>query len=146
MARIKRTKRGYLIDEYIGGKRVRKVLPTRDAAKQYIADETQKATDEKYFGVRSEEFETFNELAAWYLEHPKVKRKKGLDRELWRIERLKEHFGDMALTDITPEAIEGFINAQLNTLNQRGAFNKPATVNRTVAILKHIFNRKWQYM
>ena len=56
MPQIRRTKKGYLIDCYVDGKRVRKVLPTREAAKQYIADETKKATDEKYFGVKPEAF------------------------------------------------------------------------------------------
>lgn len=140
MARIGKTKKGHLVDFYLDGKRVRKVLPTREAAKQHIADETTKTTQEKYLGVKPEEFETFGELVAWYLEYPEVVRKKGYDLELWRIEQLKERFGEMALKKISPEDIHAYMNSLLTTPTRRGTLNKPATVNRTVAVLKHMFN------
>jgi hypothetical protein len=113
MARIKRTKKGYLVDEYIGGKRVRKVHPTREAVKEWVADETKKATDEKYFGVVPEEFETFNELADWYLKHPKVKRKKSYRDSVLRVGYFKDYFGTKRLRDIRPEHLEEYIDTRL---------------------------------
>ncbi len=76
MARIRKTKKGYLVDFYLDGRRVRKVLPSRDIAKQYMADETVSTNKEKYFGVKREQFETFDQLADWYIDYPEVTRKK----------------------------------------------------------------------
>jgi integrase len=140
MARIRKTKKGYLVDFYLDGKRVRKVLPSRDVAKQYMADKTVRTNEEKYFGVKAEEFGTFKELANWYLEHPKVTRKKGFDKEVWRIELMRGFFGEMQLKNISPEHIEEHVSTRLNAVNRTGVQNKPATVNRELAILKHIFN------
>ena len=90
--------------------------------------------------MKPEEFETFAELVAWYLKYPEVVRKKGYDLELWRVEQLKEKFGEMRLKDIGPEDVQAFMSSRLSTLNRRGTLSKPATVNRTVAVLKHMFN------
>ena len=76
---------------------------------------------------------SFAELANWYVELPKVQARKSYS-DIRRITlKLKEHFGEYFLDDITPSMVEKY-------QAKREKEVKRATVNRYLATLKRMFN------
>ncbi len=81
-----------------------------------------------------------NEMMDWFLELPAVKRKKSYNKDVQRGRNLKIFFGELAPSRITPEKIQEYIYERLDTINHKGTTNKPATVNRELALFKTCYN------
>ena len=94
---------------------------------------------------------TFNQWADWFLANrsqPPFRSEKTHQQNLSALKFLRPRFGDNRLADITPEEIESYLMARLNTgkrvhtklgLQLRGRL-KPATVHQEFRILRRILN------
>jgi integrase len=83
---------------------------------------------------------TFDELMAWYLELPVAKKKRSYNTDVEKSKPLKKYFGKMAADKIKPSMVESFQDKMLKSKHGFGSNYKPATVNRTVALMKRVFN------
>lgn len=83
---------------------------------------------------------TFDELMAWYLELPVAKKKRSYNTDVEKSKPLKSYFGKMAADKIKPSMVESFQDKMLKSKYRFGSNYKPATVNRTVALMKRVFN------
>jgi len=131
---------GWQADFYAGTERIRKVFPTKKEAKDYESKIKTEIRENRYWNIQREEFDTFSEMLDWYLELPQAKRKKSYAKDVERSKFLRDFFGKLEPVRITPEKIEEYIHERLNTENYRGTTNKPATVNREMALFKRVFN------
>jgi integrase len=94
---------------------------------------------------------TFNQWADWFLERrskPPYRSEGNHQQNLNALKFLRPVFGEMALSDITTEAIEDYLSDRLQTgrrvhtkfgLQLRGKI-KPATVHQEFRILSHLLN------
>jgi len=83
---------------------------------------------------------TLNEFRIDYLEYVKdVKQKRSWRRDQELLEPLCKLFGNKKLSDITIRGIEDFKLIRLQEV-------KPATVNRSLSVLRHLFNiaKRWK--
>ena len=76
----------------------------------------------------------FDELAEDFLTDYKINDKKSLWRAEINVSHLKEHFGDMRVTDITTAKIKSYINKR----KRKGRSN--STINRELSALKRMLN------
>ncbi len=76
----------------------------------------------------------FKDAAREYLEWSKAHKRSWQTDEHW-LKRLREVFTGKTLDDITPEAVERFKQKLIQTRTK-------ATVNRHLALLRHLFNRR----
>jgi len=90
---------------------------------------------------KCQEFLNFRGLAKFYLSHPTVQKQKTFKWKTVTIEnQLLPHFGNHLITQITPSMIEGFRERRLTDPGYQGTTLKPATMNRQLAVLKHMFS------
>ncbi|MBI5603120.1 MAG: site-specific integrase [Deltaproteobacteria bacterium] len=82
---------------------------------------------------------TFNELAEEYLAW--AERQRSYERKKGFIGQLKEEFGHLPLRRFNTLLIEQFQTGRLNNGKRFNRGNKPATVNRLLATLKHMFTK-----
>ncbi len=141
---VRKTQKGWQTDFYAGRERIRKVFPTKKEATAYEGKIKGQIRENKYFDVQREVFDTFTEMMDWFLELPEVRRKRSYDKDQQRSRPLKEFFGQLAPNRITPEKIQEYIHERLNTVNHRGTTNKPATINREMALFKTCFNMAYR--
>lgn len=80
---------------------------------------------------------TFNQLAEHYRKW--CERQRSFKSKKDFINRLTEYFGNLPLRNFTTMAVEQYQTEKIN----RG--NKPATINRHVAALKHMFSKAVQW-
>jgi hypothetical protein len=78
---------------------------------------------------------TFDELARVYLAYSRDN-KRSWDRDERSVKALREVFSGKRLTEITPAAIERYQTGRLASMSRQ----RPGTVNRELACLKHMFN------
>jgi integrase len=118
-------------DFYVNGKRVQVSSGTRN-----------KREAEKFLALRLSEIErgeyakpiriTLSEFGQQYMDYAKANKRSWLrDEQILR--HLNAAFGPMQLVDIGPFAIERYKIDRAKTV-------RPATVNREIALLKHLFN------
>ena len=93
----------------------------------------------RYLNRKKEIKTRFRELSQWYLELEEIKRKKSCARDHTSIEKLDAYFGKMLITDITPSRVEKYKDHRLSKIVQ-GHTTRPATVNRELACIRHMFN------
>jgi hypothetical protein len=62
------------------------------------------------------------------------------ERDPTSILKLTGTFGGKRLTEITPAAVERYITLRTDSMTIHGCHPTPATVNRELACLKHVFN------
>ncbi len=98
---------------------------------------------------------TFNELAAEYLKW--AERQRGIRQKKNRVEQLKKEFGNLQLKHFSTMLVEqfqtdrlkqGFINEKKrkkdpsnNKTPVEPSGNKPATINRLISVLQHMFTK-----
>ncbi|MFC1890317.1 tyrosine-type recombinase/integrase [Thermodesulfobacteriota bacterium] len=141
---VRRFRDKWMADVFRGGQRHRKVFDTKKFAEGWEGKIKTAHIEGKLFDVKREAFETFADMMDWFLELPEVKRKKSYDKDKQRSEQLKAFFGALAPVSITPEKIQKYIELRLNTVNCRGNTNKPATVNREMALFKTVFSKAYR--
>jgi len=132
-------KRGdiWYVDYYVDGKRKRERVGTsKRQAEEVLAKHKVAIVENKYFDIRDREKVTFDELAKDYLElHSKLNKKPRVaKRDEGLIKNLSVDFSGKYLNEITPLMIERY-------KERRSRERKPATVNRELACLKHMFNK-----
>ncbi len=138
---IRKTKEGkerFCIDYYnADGRRVQKVVKYAESWEEAAAALKDAAVKEYCFknGIepkpRNIRFKEFSKL--YWETHVKVNRR-GWQSETGRMENLKATFGDMDLREIRPMDVERFKHSRIK------AGNKESTINRYLALLKHMFN------
>ena len=128
----------WYIDFYADGRRIRKrVGSRRDAENALAAVKADILRGEYRFKKESRiRFEDFTEK---YLEYGKINKKRSWERDRSSIKNMNLHFGGMLFSKIAPLHIEEYKKKRLEKV-------QPATVNRELACLRHMFNlsKKWK--
>jgi integrase len=133
--------RTWWIEYYWDGQRKReRIGPNKTAAEQRLREVLTARTEGRFIKKSPETTTRFRALAQWYLELDKVKAKRSYDRDRRSVDKLCLFFGDSLLKDITPASVEKYLHRRLAEPSYRGHLTKPATVNRELACLSHIFS------
>ncbi len=135
--------RNWYIDYYDKGKRKRKKIgPSKKLAEQVLKDVEIKLAKKQYLGIVDEKRVLFEDYATQYLEYSKTNKAPSTDyRDRFSINNLKASFKGKYLFDITSEMIEKYKARRLLSV-------EPATVNRELACLKHMYTKaiEWGYV
>ncbi|NIS59709.1 MAG: tyrosine-type recombinase/integrase [Proteobacteria bacterium] len=127
---VRRLRKYYQIDYYIGKKRVREVL--KGVTTKREAEEIERERLRSSAGPI--DFKRFEDLAEWCLTHPDKESKKTLDKDR---ERFKNHllpyFGYCKPHDINSSMVDDY------KVKRQRQFVTNATINRELALLKSIF-------
>lgn len=136
MAVFKKGKNWY-IDYYFKGRRKRKkVGRSKKLALQVLEDVHTKITRGEYLGVYEEKKIPFDEYAEQYLNYSKANKAWSTyqRRDRINIRHLVSMFGSKYLFEITPQMIEKYKAMRLEEV-------APASVNRELACLKHMYTK-----
>ncbi|WAC06732.1 MAG: tyrosine-type recombinase/integrase [Thermodesulfobacteriota bacterium] len=133
----------WYIDYYLKGRRKRKkVGPSRKLAEQVLMDVQVKIAKKEYLGVLEEKKILFEEYVREYLEYSKANKSVATYERSDRFSTnsLKATFQGKYLFEITPQLIEKYKAMRLEKV-------EPATVNRELACLKHMYTKamEWGY-
>jgi hypothetical protein len=128
--------RVWYADFYVQGKRVQESTGTAN-----------KREAEKFYALRMSEIHrgeyakpmriSISEFGRQYMEYAKANKRSWL-RDQQIKTHLEQHFGNSLLTDIGPLPIERYKQDRMQVVS-------PATVNREVALIKHMFNMAEQW-
>ena len=134
----------WYIDYYLKGHRKRKKIgPSKKLALQVLKDVQTKIAKSEYLGIYEEKKIRFNIYAEQYLNYSKVNKAPSTyeRHDKNNIAHLKSFFNDMYIFEITPQLIEKYKAIRLEKV-------APATVNRELANLKHMFTKaiEWEYV
>jgi len=134
----------WYIDYYVKGHRKRKKIgPSKKLALQVLKDVQIKIAKGEYLGVYEEKKIPFNKYAEQYLNYSKVNKAPSTYRrhDKVNISNLTSFFKEMYIFEITPQLIEKYKAKRLEKV-------APATVNRELANLKHMFTKaiEWDYV
>ena len=123
------------------GKQYRESTGTdnKQFAKDGLAKRQVEIREQRFFDVKKGTKVGFEELAQDFLRYYRERGRKSLDRAGTSVKHLRGFFGNMHLTDITPEAIERHITVRLQQNTKLGKPTRPATVNRELAALSRMF-------
>jgi integrase len=122
----------YWIDYYVTGQRKReRIGPDKRLAETVLRKRKVQIAEGKYLDKKRLPRCTFNELAALYLPWAQVHHR-GYVATRGRVILLCRVFGDKPLSDITPLTVDNYIA-------QRAEVCRPATVNRDMVVLRHMF-------
>lgn len=139
-------KRGqnYYLYLTVKGRRYRKSLRTssKRVALQIEADLKAKIARGEYLGTLRQKKVTFMDFASEYLSFSKSnKAYSSYQRDIWSIKKLNRFFGNEYLFNITPKSVENYKNQRLDRV-------KTSTVNREIALLRHMLNKavQWGYI
>ncbi len=112
-----------------------KKLAERAYQKQMVA-----WVEKKYLDIREESNLTFSQLVKWFLELPVVRQNKTI-KDIERACRdLDKVFGPVLIKDIKPAMVEMYQHQRLQEPTWRGRPRSAANVNRTITVLKRMFN------
>ena len=132
--------RVYWIEYYIDGQRRRERIGTsRKLAEMTLGKRKLQIAEGRKLDIVKEKRVTLKELVKDYLEYSK-QNKRSYGRDEISTKHLLDFFGNARVKDITPKRIERYMESRLSQLNKKGETLKPATVNREIACLKHMFN------
>lgn len=135
--------KNWYIDYYIKRRRKRKMVgPSKKLAEQVLNDVHTKIVREEYLGVYEEKKVYFDEHAQQYMAYCKAnKASTTRRRDQFSIKKLTSAFKRRYLFEITPHMIEKYKAARLQKV-------APATINRELACLKHMYTKafEWGYV
>src|SRR5262245_31977077 len=124
----------FWVDYYVNGRRKRgRIGPDKKLAEVVLKKRKVEIAEGKYLDKKRVPRCTFHELAALYLPWAKTNHR-GYVATRSRVAILCQTFGDQQLSDTTPLIVDGYIAARV-------AAHKPATVNRDVVVLRHVFTK-----
>ena len=134
----------WYIDYYVKGHRKRKKIgPSKKLALQVLKDVQVKIAKGEYLGIYEEKKITFNKYAEQYSEYAKANKAWSTyyRRDRLSINSLTSFFKGKYLFELTPQMIEKYKAKRLQKLS-------PATVNRELECLKHMFTKAidWGYV
>lgn len=124
------------------GKRIRKQFKTQQEAKDAESTGTSSASKEKILGVKIALEKIFNEIADEFEKNSEVNVKPETHRaNLNALKTLRPFFGKILISHISEKNIDDYIVKRAQTV-------KPASVNRDLAVLKHILKlaKRWNYL
>jgi len=129
-------KRGktYYLDVTYKGKRTRKAVGrNKKVAELALKDIEVKIAKEEFLGIFEDKRISFLDFGRDYLNYSRSnKAKSSFERDKSSVKHLTDFFGDVFLPDIKPEQIEHYKSFRREIV-------KPATVNRELACLSHMF-------
>ncbi|NQU94795.1 MAG: site-specific integrase [Candidatus Omnitrophica bacterium] len=133
---IYKKEKSYYIDYYAHGKRKReKIGPSRKLAESVLAKRKLAMAENRFLDIKKASKTTFYELCDLYIElHAKPNKRDWRRSDLLHQRRSKEFFGNARLHTITQEQVEQYKAKRLSSVS-------PATVNRELSSLKHMFNK-----
>jgi integrase len=124
----------YWIDYYVNGHRKReRIGPDKKLAETVLKKRKVEIAEGKFLDKKKIPQCTFRELAALYLPWAQTNHR-GYVATRSRVGLLCQAFGDQQLSGITPLKVDEYIS-------QRAVTHKPATVNRDIAVLRHMFRK-----
>jgi integrase len=122
----------YWIDYYVNNHRKReRIGPDKKLAATVLQKRKVAIAEGKYLDKKKIPRCPFNELAELYLQWAKTNHR-GYVATKSRVNLLCQVFGERQLSDISPLSVDAYVS-------QRVAVVKPATVNRDVVVLRHMF-------
>jgi integrase len=128
----------YWIDYYVHGRRKReRIGPDKRLAETVLKKRKVEIAEGKYLDKRQIPRCTFSELADLYLPWAKVNHR-GYVGTRSRVEHFRREFGTRQLRDITPLLVDGYVS-------RRALLRKPATVNRDLVVLRHMFQKALEW-
>jgi integrase len=134
--------RHWYIDYYVKGVRKRKKIgPSKQVAELALAQVEVKIAKGDYLGIYDDKKITLPQFAKEYLGYADANKSSGaVARDRISFKHLSAAFPDY-LSTITPKSVEQY-------KAQRLQYVRPATVNRELALLKHIFTKaiEWGYI
>lgn len=136
--------KNWYIDYYVKGQRKRKKIgPSKKLAIQVLKDVHVKIAKREYLGVHEEKKVLFEDFSNEYLEYSKANKSPSSHRrdEVALNPNLIPAFKGFYLFEITSPMIEKYKAERLKDV-------EPATVNREIACLRHMFNKAiaWDYI
>ena len=128
--------KNWYIDYYVKGRRKRKKIgPSKKLALQVLKDVQLKIAKGEYLGVYEERKIPFDKYAEQYLNYSKANKAwSSYRRDRFSINKLASFFKGKYLFEITSQMIEKYKATRLEKV-------APATVNRELACLKHMFTK-----
>lgn len=129
----------WYIDYYFRGQRIRECVgASRKLAKAALEARKGEIAQERFGLRKSKQRIRFESFSKDYLAFSKSY-KRSYIRDTQHMGHLMKHFGQFYLDEITPLFIEKYKSVRVNQV-------KPATINRELACLKHMFSMaiKWQ--
>ncbi len=133
MAIYKKDKIWY-IDFYVDGKRKREAIgPNRKMAERVLAKRKVQVAENRYLDIQKQSKVTFEHLAAQYMDYARVN-KRSWERDQRSIRVLMGWFQGKFLFEVSPLMIEKFKSSRRKSVS-------PASVNRELACLKHMFTK-----
>ena len=131
----------WYIDFTFKGQRIRESIgPSRKGAEKVIAKKKAEIAENKFLDKRKEPDPIrFYDFAKEYLQWAKVNKKpSSLRRTTSLMRQLSQEFEEKNLSEITPWQIEKYKAKRKEQV-------KPATVNRELALLKHMFTKATEW-
>lgn len=133
MAIFKKNK-SWFIDYYYKGKRKReKIGPNRKLAEAVLSKRKLEIAENRYLNVKSAHAISFEELAELYLDYAKSN-KRSWARDRLSLKTLGKEFDGLRAEQLDSFLIEKYKQKRLKDVS-------PATVNRELACLKHLYNK-----
>jgi len=124
----------WYIDYYVNGRRKReKIGPNRKLAETVLSKRKVQIAEGKFLDISKQPKTRFKDFASEYLNFSKTNKRSWL-RDRTSIRHLKAVFGSRYLSDITPLMIEHYKAKRKDQV-------RPATVNRELACMKHMFTK-----
>ena len=128
----------YWIDYYVSGRRRReRIGPDKRLAETVLYKRKVEIAEGKYLDKRTVPRCSFSELADVYLDWAKVNHR-GYEGTLSRVELFRREFGSCQLDTITPLMVDAYVA-------RRALVRKPATVNRDLVVLRHMFRKALEW-
>lgn len=125
----------WYIDYYAYGKRKReKIGPSKTLAENVLRKRKIEIAENKFLDVKRQNKIRFEDFSSTYLELHSKPNKKSYRSDVERMKRLKSFFGGRYLYEIDSMFVEKY-------KMERAKDVSPATVNRELALLKHMFSK-----
>jgi integrase len=136
--------KNWYIDYYVKGHRKRKKIGTsKKLAEQVLKDIHVKIAKSEYLGIFEEKSILFEDYAPEYLAYSKANKAESTynRRDVLSVNHLSSFFKGRYLFEIKPQMIEEYKSERLKKV-------APATVNRELTCLKHMFTMaiEWEYI
>jgi len=128
----------WYIDYYVEGKRRREAVGSNlKVAERALAKRHVQVAEHRFLDITKSPKISFEELSKTYMEYAKAN-KISWSRDGNSIQRLTKPFGGKSISQITPLSLENYKSERLKDA-------APATVNRELACLKHMFTKAIQW-
>jgi len=133
---IKKGEGIYYIEYYFEKRRKREAIgPYKELAKNALYSRKKEIVENKYFDIKKEDKIKFDDFTEEYEKlHSSVNNRSWERSGKYIIARLKKHFGNKYLNEITPHMVDKFKAERKTTVSV-------ASVNRELQCLKSIFNK-----